>query len=117
MSKQIDLTGFITEDIEVVFGDKTYTLPLDPDVESYIELVNYIQLCLTPETNEYIKAAKKFIVGMVELNNESIDKKKLEKSLGINAIGDFMVKYIDILMEKGLLKKAVTPQKAETMSQ
>ena len=115
MTKQIDLTGFITEDIEVNFGNKLYKIPLDPDVESYIDLLDYIQQ--KPTEKEFLIAAKRFIVGIIERNNENVNKKELEKQLGISAISEFMVKYIEVLMDKGVLKKVATPSKSEKKSQ
>ena len=112
MTKQIDLTGFITEDIEVKFGDDVYTIPIDIDVESYVDLLNYIQT--KPGEKEFLANAKKFIIGIIDRNNEGVDKKKLSKHLGIGVISEFMVKYIDVLMDRGILKKAVTPQGAES---
>jgi hypothetical protein len=112
LSKTIDLTGFISEDIEINLVGKTYTIPLDPDVESYVELINYTQQKFGDK--EFLRVAKKFIIGIIERNNENVDKKELEKKLGVGAISEFMVKYIEVLMENGVLKKVVTPQKAET---
>ena len=112
MSKIIDLTGFISEDIEVNLVGKTYTIPLDPDVESYIDLINYTQQ--KPGEKEFLTTAKKFIIGMIERNNEGVDKKELEKKLGVGAISEFMVKYIEVLMENGILKKVTTPSQSET---
>ena len=114
MGKKIDLTGFISEDIEITLGGKVYTIPLDPDVESYLELINYTQQKFGDAG--FLPAAKKFIIGIIVRHNEA-DKKELEKFLGVTAVSEFMVKYIEVLMENGILKKVGTPQKAETPSQ
>ena len=114
MGKKIDLTGFISEDIEVMLGGNTYTIPLDPDVESYLELIHYTQQ--KPGEAEFLTVAKKFVLGIISRNND-VDKKELEKQLGVAAVAEFMVKYIEVLMSNGILKKVRTPQKAETPNQ
>ena len=42
MGQKIDLTGFINEDIELTIDDMVFDIPTDPDVESWVFILNYI---------------------------------------------------------------------------
>jgi hypothetical protein len=111
--EKIDLTGFIVEDIELVIGKDTYFIPTDPDVESYIFLLGYLQSEIG--TEKYYKSLQNFIISLIVNYNKGkeIDTAKIEKELGPTAMEQFMKPYVDILIDKGVLKKVTPPQKEE----
>ena len=111
MSNKIDLTGFINEEIELVIGDMTFNIPTDPDVESWIFLMNFISGRF--DTEQYIEAQRKLLISLIVNNNKDkkIDIAKINKKLGITALEQFIKPYIEILIKKGVLKKVFPPKR------
>ena len=109
MTQKIDLTGFVCEDIELVIDDMTFNIPTDPDVESWIYLLNLISGKFKPE--EYIEAQQKLLISLIVNNNKGeIDIAKIKKKLGPTALENFIKPYIDVLIKKGVLKKVEAPE-------
>ena len=111
--KKIDLTGFITEDIEIVIDDMVFNISTDPDVESWVYLLNYLSGKF--ETEEYFEAQRKLIISLIVNNNKDkkIDISAIRKKLGPVALEQFIRQYTEILIKKGILKKAVPPKKGK----
>lgn len=108
MGNKIDLTGFINEDIELVIGDMTFNIPTDPDVESWIFILNFISGKFN--TKQYIEAQRKLLISLIVNNNENADIAKINKKLGATALEQFIKPYIEILIKKGVLKKVIPPK-------
>jgi len=108
---KIDLTGFINEEIEVVIGDKTYNIPTDPDVESWIFILHYISGKFKAE--EFVEAQRKILISLIVNNNKDkkIDLVKLKEKLGATAVENFIRPYMEILIKKGVLKKVIPRRK------
>jgi len=111
MSNKIDLTGFINEEIELVIDDMTFSIPTDPDVESWIFLMNFISGRF--DTEQYIEAQRKLLISLIVNNNKNkkIDIAKINKKLGSTALEQFIKPYIEILIKKGVLKKILPPKR------
>ena len=103
--QRIDLTGFINEYIELEIDKNIYNIPTDPDMESYVFLLKYLEGKFTAE--EYIDIQQKLIISLIVNNNKDkqIDIAKLKAQLGATATEQFMRSYIEILINKGVLKK------------
>ena len=105
MKQKIDLTGFINEDIELAIDDEVFLIPTDPDVESWVFLLNYISG--TFNTEDIIEAQRKIIISLIVNNNKgkNFDIANLKKKLGATALENFMKSYTKILIDKGILKE------------
>ena len=102
--QKIDLTGFICEDIELTIDDMTFNIPTDPDVESYVYLLNYLNGKYTAE--ELFEVQQKLIISLiVNSTKEEVDIAKIRKLLGPTATAQFMEQYVGVLLKKGVLKK------------
>ena len=110
MGNKIDLTGFINEEIELVIDDMTFNIPTDPDVESWVFLLNYLSGKF--ETEEYFEVQRKLIISLIVNNNKDkkIDISAIKKKLGPVALEQFIRQYTEILIKKGILKKVVPPK-------
>ena len=108
---KIDLTGFINEDIELVIDDMTFNIPTDPDVESWVFLLNFIAGKFNAE--QYVEAQRKLLISLIVNNNKDVDIAKVSKKLGATALDQFIKPYMDILISKGVLKKVLPPLKEE----
>ncbi|MGD9276361.1 MAG: hypothetical protein PVJ67_04260 [Candidatus Pacearchaeota archaeon] len=109
MDKKIDLTGFINEEIELVIDDMVFNILTDPDVESWVFLMNLLSGKFKPE--EYIEAQRKLVISLIVNNNKNVDITKLKKKLGSTALEQFITQYTNILVEKGVLKKVLPPKR------
>ena len=111
--EKIDLTGFITEDIEIVIDDLVFNISTDPDVESWVYLLNYLSGKF--ETEEYFEVQRKLIISLIVNNNKDkkIDIPAIRKKLGPAALEQFIRQYTEILIKKGILKKVVHPKKGK----
>ena len=107
MGNKIDLTGFISENIELVIDDMIFNISTDPDVESWVYLLNYLSGKF--ETEEYFEVQRKLIVSLIVNNNKDkkIDISAIKKRLGPVALEQFIKQYTEILIKKGILKKVV----------
>ena len=101
--EKIDLTGFINEDIELAIDDEVFLIPTDPDVESWVFLLNYISG--TFNTEDIIEAQRKIIISLIVNNNKGkkFDITNLKKKLGATALENFMKSYTRVLIDKGVL--------------
>ena len=104
---KIDLTGFINEDIELVIDDMTFNIPTDPDVESWVFILNFISGKFNAE--QYIEAQRKLLISLIVNNNKNVDIAKINKKMGATALEQFIKPYIEILIKKGVLKKVSPP--------
>ena len=104
---KIDLTGFINEDIELVIDKMTFNIPTDPDVESWVFLLNFIMGKFNAE--QYVQAQRKLLISLIVNNNKDVDIAKVSKKLGATALEQFIKPYMDILISKGVLKKVLPP--------
>ena len=107
MGNKIDLTGFISENIELVIDDMVFNISTDPDVESWVYLLNYLSGKF--ETEEYFEVQRKLIISLIVNNNKDkkIDISAIKKKLGPVALEQFIRQYTEILIKKGILKKVV----------
>jgi len=101
--EKIDLTGFIREDIELVIDDMTFRISTDPDVESWVFLLNFINGKFNPE--EYVDAQRKLLISLIVNSNKDVDIAKLKDKLGPTALEQFIKPYVEILIKKGILKR------------
>lgn len=112
MSKfEIDLTGFIVEDIDLTIGDYTFKIPTDPDIESYVYLLKFLSGKFN--TEDYIEAQKGLIISLIVNNNKNVDIAAVKKILGPTALEQFMKPYLEILIKKGILKLNDKTEKTE----
>ena len=109
--QKIDLTGFIREDIELVLGGMTFLIPTDPDVESYVYLLNYLNGKFKVE--EFLEVQRKLMLSLIVNNNKDVDIVKVKQQLGPTAVEQFMKPYIGVLIQKGVLKKNPPEQKTK----
>lgn len=111
MGDKIDLTGFINEEIELIIDDMTFNIPTDPDIESWVFLMNFISGKFN--TEQYIEAQRKLLISLIVNNNKNkkIDIAKITKKLGATALEQFIKPYIKILIKKGVLKKVFPPKR------
>ena len=103
--EKIDLTGFINEDIELEIDGEVFLIPTDPDVESWVFLLNYISGTFNAE--DFMEAQRKIVISLIVNNNKDkkIDVAGLKKKLGATALENFMKPYTKILIRKGILKE------------
>jgi hypothetical protein len=102
--------GFTNEEIEVVFGDKTYTIMLDPPIEATRMLIELEGLKMDSEEN--LDKFKDFIVAIIGCSND-IDKKEFKSSLTLNSCLNFINGYTELLPGR---KKKAGEEEAETIS-
>ena len=109
--QKIDLTGFINEEIELVLDDSTFLISTDPDVESYVYLLHFLNGKF--EAEEYIDIQRKLIITLIvnNANNLNVDIAKIKDKLGPTAIEQFMKAYLDILIKKGVLENKTQKKK------
>ena len=89
--KKIDLTGFVNEDIELVIGDMVFNIPTDPDVESWVFILNFISGEFNAE--QYMEAQRKLVISLIVNNNK--DKKITNKKCKIKK-KPFFLFYQDV---------------------
>lgn len=95
MSKRkINMGGFTNEEVEVVFGDKTYNIMLDPPIEATRMLIELEGLKMDSEDN--LGKFKDFITAIISCSND-IDKKEFKDSLTLSACVNFIQGYTELL--------------------
>ena len=110
MSKRkIDMGGFTNEEIEVVFGDKTYQIMLDPPIEATRMLIELEGLKM--DNDDSLDKFKDFIVAIIACSND-IDKQEFKKSLTLASCLSFINGYNALFSGGGQKKVSETPSES-----
>ena len=102
---EIDLRGFIEEDIKLTLFEEPFYIPVDLPPKSFFALTGFLDKHNDGKiSEEFLADAKKFMIDLIIDTNPGADREKLEKSLQTTAVTAFMNSYVQILMDKGILK-------------
>jgi hypothetical protein len=109
MNKKIDMGGFKNEEVDVVFGDDTYKIMLDPPIEATRMLIELQGMKM--DSNEALDKFKEFIACLICNSNPGIDKDQFKKSLTMMSCVSFIDGYNALFA--GKKKEIVNPSKNE----
>jgi len=102
---EIDLKGFIEEDIKLSLFEEPFYIPVDLPPKPFFALTDFLDKHNDGKiSEEFLNDAKKFMIDLIVDTNPGADREKLEKSLQTTAVTSFMNSYVEILMDKGILK-------------
>lgn len=91
MSLKIDMGGFKNEEVDVVFGNDTYKIMLDPPIEATRMLIELQGLKM--DTDENIDKLKEFIATIISKSNPNVDKDAFKNSLSVDSCYKFLEGY------------------------
>ena len=89
--RKIDMGGFKNEEVEVVFGEDTYKIMLDPPIEATRMLIELEGLKMN--TDESVDKFKEFIATIISVANPQVDKDEFKKSLTLASCLSFINGY------------------------
>ena len=102
MVRKIDMGGFKNEEIEVVFGEDTYKIMLDPPIEVTRMLIELEGVKM--DTDENVDKFKEFIATIISVLNP-VDKAEFKKSLTLASCLSFIEGYNALFPKRGGQKK------------
>lgn len=112
MSKRkIDMGGFTNEEIEVVFGDNTYNIMLDPPIEATRMLIELEGIKMDSEDN--LDKFKEFVAVIISKNNPGVDKAEFKSTLSISSCINFINGYTELLPGRDKKKVSVNLEPQE----
>lgn len=101
--RKIDMGGFKNEEIEVVFGDDTYKIMLDPPIEATRMLIELEGVKM--DTDENLDKFKEFIAIVISKSNPEVNKEEFKKSLTMASCLSFINGYNSLFAKSGGQKK------------
>jgi len=103
--------GFKNEAVEVVFGNDTYQIMLDPPIEATRMLIELEGLKMDSEDN--LDKFKEFIAVIITKSNPNVDKQTFKDSLSLNSCLNFISGYTALLPGRDLKKEQSPEQNQE----
>ena len=107
MNKKIDMGGFKNEEVDVVFGDDTYKIMLDPPIEATRMLIELQGIKM--DSNEALDKFKEFIACLI-CNSNPVDKEEFKKSLTMMSCVSFIDGYNALFKSGGQKKVSEIPE-------
>jgi hypothetical protein len=101
MTRKIDMGGFKNEEVEVVFGEDTYKIMLDPPIEATRMLIELEGLKMDSEDN--LDKFKEFVSVIISKNN-NVNKDEFKNSLTLTSCINFINGYTSLLPGRGQKK-------------
>jgi hypothetical protein len=103
--RKIDMGGFKNEEVDVVFGDDTYKIMLDPPIEATRMLMELQGVKM--DTDESVDKFKEFITLLICNSNPEVNKDEFKKSLTLASCLSFIDGYNELFKSK---KKEIEPE-------
>jgi hypothetical protein len=105
--RKIDMGGFKNEEVDVVFGDDTYKIMLDPPIEATRMLMELQGVKM--DTDESIDKFKEFIALLICNSNPGVNKDEFKKSLTLASCLSFIDGYNSLFSKKKEIEPEVNP--------